>query len=342
MIKETTLVQVVPTRGQKANVPRAGGSNRTNNAQRTMNVPVEQGFSITQKSKPQIMNMKACEALPDFIVNNLTPSGESVEYRVNPQALAGTRLQAQSALWQKFRVKKFRFIVGVGTATSVTGIYTAGYTENPSQQFSTAPFACQQIFDLPGAVQNPWWMKGQIDAPIADKKKWYNVDQDSSEEMMTTAGKFIIACKQAPSTTGNTVIPIFIDYDIDFTGSALQEQVPNPSNLTPFPACVWSANTGAGLADYWLPVAVSGEIPIPTIPFGSYGMVPSILVGTDAPDATPPTSAVLASYMRNVATNGVLFFLTEADLNNGSAIRSSITGTPWPAMRFNVVPLQSN
>jgi hypothetical protein len=205
--------------------------------------------------------MRFKDQLEDIEVGPSTPSGSLYQYLLNPLRLGG-RLTTLARAFQQFRFRSIEIHVGVNMPTNITGNYTVAYTANPDLDFQPS-IASRQVFQLPGAINKPWWQMGKSRANIVDRNKWYNIDSNSSEIMQTTQGKFIICNVSPPSTTAKVVVPIFAEYVIEFANAAYQNpEDPVQSFIIPAGAMV----KGAGALYALTPN--SGEPPIPIMPAG--------------------------------------------------------------------------
>lgn len=184
-----------------------------------MQVPLNIGYQTKQISSETPYVMRGSEILSGFNAGPNSTTGEYFELSVNPTTLTGTRVQSLAKNFQKYRFKRLELKVAVNTSTTTTGSGLVGYFENPDQAIS-AITALNQIYANPGATQFPWWQQAKIKARITDRK-WYNVDQDSAELMLTTQGKFAIGVVQPPSQ--ELIVPLIVDYEVEFMGATIQD-----------------------------------------------------------------------------------------------------------------------
>jgi len=163
------------------------------------------------------------------LIGNITiaPGLNNVySFFLNPidPAYTGTRLSQLAGSFQKYRFKKIMFRVMTNLPTTVGGTLTTGYCENPDQGITTTSFieAQQAIFALDGANISNLWVHNMVHCKIRDPK-WYNIDPDSTEPMMTTQGTVYLLPSGDINITGEVQIPVVLDYTIEFTGAAKQK-----------------------------------------------------------------------------------------------------------------------
>jgi len=153
-----------------------------------------------------------------------------------------------------------------------------GYNSNPDAEVSTGQAAISEIMTLPGACSSNIWRSIRSSAILEDKNKWYNVDGDSREIMQTTQGYYALALQSPPSTTGPLVMPVMLDYTIQFKGSAINR---GPSaNLFIFPAGSFGYDSITGNFTF---TADSGEPAVPsTNNFDLYSIIPHYQIAVDS------------------------------------------------------------
>jgi hypothetical protein len=190
---------------------------RETNAQ----IPLQMAYTQRQSGGMRNHVERIDEQIDSIVVGPTTGSGQLFEILLNP-ILMGGALTQMSQMYQKYRFRSFKFSVGVNMPTNTGGNYTVAYCENPDQAFGTPAAAPGQVYRLPGAVNKPWWQRGDSLAIITDRSKWYNIDADSNEIMSTTQGKFVVVNVSPPTVTAAVTVPIFIDCIIEFSGSAIQ------------------------------------------------------------------------------------------------------------------------
>jgi hypothetical protein len=291
-------------------------------------VPVEIAYSVRQNAPLNKVHVeRASEYIGTFTVSTATPVNTTIVYRMNPSTLAGTRLQSLSKIYQKFRFRKLRMIVQSSAASTISGLYVMGYNSNPDAELAVnSPMSSTQVFALPGAVSRPFWIVGTADAKIEDRNKWYYVDADSEEVMNTTQGYFAIVVQAPANTTTPTVVPVLLEYEIEFTGSAIQ--LDNSNAPVVFPAGNWSLN---GVTGNWTFTPLAGEPAVPTIPAGSVWVInPTYTIPLSNSD--PAICSVIAG-----TTLSWLFYEDLESQQTGSNIKADTNfSTPRTTWQRNV------
>jgi len=204
---------------------------------KTMAVPLNLGYQTRQQNTESIQRIKGSEILQPITFSTTSSTGAFIEIPMNPLLLVGTRISQLAQNFQKYRFRSLLLRVAVNTSTTTTGSGVLGFMENPDQTIVPS-VALNQIYACPGATQFPWWQQGMVAARIGDRNKWYNIDENSSEIMLTTQGKFVVGVVQPPSAT--LVVPMLLEYDIEFLGAAIQVQEVGQSSYT-FLACAFTS-----------------------------------------------------------------------------------------------------
>lgn len=169
-----------------------------------------------------------------------------VEYNLDPLYLEGTRLQSLCKSFQKYRFGSgTKFVVQCNAPTSTTGGYVAGYTENPDQNMGTGSIATSAISAMQGSASGPVWVTQAVSVNVRDKAKWYNVDSDTIEIMSAIQGKMVIQQTAAVSTTNNIVVPVWLEWNVELTGAAVQilEGSEQTTAILPYGVCKPSPDT---------------------------------------------------------------------------------------------------
>jgi len=292
-------------------------------------VPVEIAYSVRQMAPlNKIHTERASEYIGTISASSNTPANTTIIFRMNPITLAGTRLQTLAGIYQKFRFRKLRLVVQTGASTSISGLYVAGYNSNPDSEIAVnSPKAGTQVFALPGAVSRPLWIVGNVDAKIEDRNKWYYVDPDSEEVMNTTQGYFAIVIQAVPSTITPIVLPILLEYEVEFTGSAIQ--LDNNTAPVVFPAGSWALN---GVTGNWTFTALAGEPAVPTIPSGSSWIINPVY---EIPLST--SDPALCSVITGTTLSWIFYEDIESQ-QNGSAIKADTNFTTARTTWQRIIP----
>lgn len=274
-------------------------------------VPMEVAYTVRQPTTRKVHRETACEYIGDFVIQPTSKQGQSSKFMMNPLTLPRTRLFNLARNYQKFRFTKMSLKIQSSTTTSTNGLYVVGYNSNPDAEYSQDN-AIPAIFDLPGAQSANVWRTTTSTARIEDRNKWYNLDADSEEVMQTTQGYFAIAIQSPTSSTGPLIMPVLLEYSIEFIGSAFNTE--NSSAPFVWPAGTWSYNSAT--SNYTFTPA-PGEITGPTIPAGaSYIVNPTYPVRGDGEDTIGVVQGTTASWA---------FFRNVEDLGNNTALNIKYT-----------------
>jgi len=188
-----------------------------------ISIPYQKAIQLTQTSTKTSTIITAQELIGNITIG---PNSNNVfAFLLNPvdAAYRGTRLQQLAGSFEKFRFRRIAFRVMTNLPTTVGGTLTTGFCENPDQGIpETAAAAQQAIFALNGANISNLWVHNFVRCNIIDKNKWYNVDPDSTETMMTTQGVVYLLPSSDINITIDVEIPVVLDYQIEFMGSAKQ------------------------------------------------------------------------------------------------------------------------
>lgn len=224
-------------------------------------IPMEYAYSVRQPTTTRVHTETACEYIGDFVIPIRTTVGEGVRFMMNPLTMFRTRLYNLARNYQKFRFTKLALKIQSSSTTSTNGLYVAGYCSNPDFEYSKEN-AVPAIFSLPGAQSTNVWRTIVVQANLQDKNKWYNLDEDSSEIMQTTQGYFAIAIQSPANSTANIVMPVLLDYTVQFSGNAFQS-LNASNNIEIMPSGSFNLTSGN-----FVFTADSGEPPVPTITQG--------------------------------------------------------------------------
>jgi len=242
---------------------KAVNSNRPRASKNNMNtmttIPAQVAYQINQPFTEKSVTMTFCDALQPLAVAQNTASGKIYSFPLNPATMGG-RISLMCRLYQQFVFESVELSLCPNVAPGSAGNYIIAYTTNPDQDFDSA-LAVQQVFALPGASNSPWWLASKCIAK-PDKSKRLNIDADSNERAMTTAGKFLVVNVSAPSVTGTVLVPVFIKYTIRLFGTAIQNTIPT---LAIFPAGTFTRTLTTSFFTF---VPSAGEPALPVLVVG--------------------------------------------------------------------------
>lgn len=233
------------------------------------NIPLEVAYTVKQTTKRRVITETAREYIGEFTISPSSLKGDSMQFKMNPLLLSGTRIQRLASNYQKFRFTKLALTVQSSTTTSTNGLFIVGYNSNPDAEYSRTS-AVPAIMDLPGSISTNIWRTVTCSASLQDRSKWYNIDADSEEIMDTTQGYFALVVQSPPNITAGTSLsmPVMLDYTVQFSGSALLDFSNSPILLAPAGRFAYNSATGN-----FTFTADSGEQPLPSTTNGQIYVV---------------------------------------------------------------------
>jgi hypothetical protein len=241
-------------------------SNPQSNRIKVTTVPIEQAYTISQTGNDSVSRFRATDIISSFVISPSTVGGQLYEFPLDPTIMRG-RVSALAKNFQEFRFTRAVIRIANNFATTVGGGYIIAYTSNPDQLFS-ADFdtSSAQLFALKPSSSQPWYIQGVTGAQLTPGK-WFTLDNDSDEKMLTTQGKFLLKVTSIPTVSAATTVQVFLDYDVEFRHPAIQEVITTQQAYV-FPACTWTnfdinsftATIVAGEPNFSLPTYPNWEI----------------------------------------------------------------------------------
>lgn len=259
---------------KQARKAKRGIPNRSSYGITATQIPMEIAYSVRQPITNRIHTETACEYIGDFVIRTSAVNGEGVRFPMNPLLMFRTRLFNIARNYQKFRFTKLALKVQSSATTSSSGLYVAAYCANPDYEYQQTQ-AVASLFSLPGAQSTNIWRTIVVEANLQDKGKWYNIDDDSFEIMSTTQGFFGLAVQSPPDTSKPVVMPVLLEYTVQFSGNAYNN-VNSGNSIFIFPAGNWTKSSGG----IWSFTAFAGEPAVPTLTAGAYIVNPTYPVTT--------------------------------------------------------------
>lgn len=189
------------------------------------------------------MRYTASERIGSITLGSSVPTTTAYTFHLSPGMLRGTRVEAMSKLYQRFRFTSAELLINCNLSTATTGSLVAGFSGNPDMELDGSPLG--QIYSLPNAKSMRLWVPTTIKANMTPLVPggWFTNDIDSAEVMWTNQGKFFIAIESMPSITGVTEIPIILNYTIEFTLPVAPTQTVTSYDN---PNMTWTIDTTAG------------------------------------------------------------------------------------------------
>jgi hypothetical protein len=312
-------------RNMNTDMSRKPRRQRAPRANTSTNVPLNVATTLRNNAPNRVHTETGREQIGVFTVTALTPVGASVKVLLNPLLLSGTRLQKLASVYQKFRFTSATLNIQSSASTIVRGLYVAGYNSNPDAEFSPSR-AVQFVSTLPGSISSNVWLSQRVRAQLQDRAKWYNLDADSEEIMMTTQGYFAVVNQVSPNidNPGDLTFPLWLDYTVQFTGTAANATQTGPAILFPNGQFTW---TGLS-SDYTFVVDPAENLGVPSTSSGQiYSINPAYAINTGGAGGEPEYATAVRVYV-----SGYGFASTLEDLNAGKFIIGTST-TPSPVLR---------
>lgn len=189
-------------------------------------IPVTSAYTLkNNQQSTKSVNIRGSEFITGMKIHTTTPLGTLWKYALNPvnDLYQATRMRNIASSYNKYRFRHATLRIASNFSTTVGGNIVAGFSENPNIQLLSGEAVFNQLWALDG-ISTSLYTPASITAKIADKTKWYNVDEDANvnELMNTTQGVFYVALQSAITATGELSIPLILEYDIEFKENALQ------------------------------------------------------------------------------------------------------------------------
>lgn len=278
-------------------------------------IPLAQSTNIYQNTNGKFRT-QAVEQIGVISFTSNTAIDTVWLFDINPLLLTNTRLQAIAKTFQKYQVKNLKFTIVTNLPTTAGGTIAIGTSENPDQIITNS----QQTFSLSGAQLAPLYVPTEVSANF--NKKLLNLDATSKENMMTTASRLAISLQNTSNISGTTSIPILMNWDIEFSGTAIQETSSPVPTTYAFPATKIQGkepNYAVGLSK-----ADDESFNVPVTPQGvPLSISPQQLI------KTPNGGEEVAQYIKlNQVVTGVptyFFYANSNDLENNLPINPYFT-----------------
>lgn len=337
--------RTVPNR-RKALKNNGMASTNPTGKQITTEIPLMIATTTYQSAKRNLVHREMFdEIIGSYTIGPNTPRGEVVGFQLDPTALpASTRFATMATLYSQYKVLSGQFRVGYNLSTATTGNAIHGFSKNPDYDINEGDFTA--VYSLFGGQDSRFYTPCNV--PIeTDTSKWLNVDEDSDERMMCSAGVFYIMVMTPPSTTAAVTVPVFFRGVVEFKSPARQKPTANTS-LVVFPSCtITSTNppsTSNGPVGACAFAPIAGEPGIPTLDTNAiYLIIPSVLINVSA---TADPEFLTARYLRrfpvSIASSGFVFYTDERSAVEGVAIPARLSSGDPSNNTFGRFVLQSN
>jgi len=291
----------------------------------TTSIPFTQAYQIQQTNKVSTHREVNNEIIGAISIAAADLPGTSWGFDLNPLKYVGTRLNALAKIYQKYRFKSASLKILTNFATTVQGSLVVGYNSNPDYELTTG-MAINQVFSLNLSKMVQLWTPTSVAAQIQDRNKWYNLDLDSPELMETTQGAFHVVVQNAANITGTQSIAVMLEYDVEFTGSAINAStVGTPAT---FPAGTWTYSQ-ASLQF----AADAGEPSLPSLAGDTYYYI--------SPKITFSGEFVPEGFSYTSSTTSFFFYDTKSEFDFGGPYDNFPSSGTIHQGRFNIVPFIS-
>lgn len=277
------------------------------------------------------------EIVGNLTIGPLTPPGEVISFQLDPTVFpTSSRFATMALLYSQYRIVNGQYRVGYNFSTATTGNAIHGFSKNPDYGINEGDFSA--VYNLYGGQDSRFYTPCNVPIDV-DSSKWYNVDEDSPERMMCSAGAFFVMVMTPPSTTGPVTVPLFFRGTVEFRSPARQK--PQVAVVQVFPSStITSTNppsTSAGsIPDTAVLTAVANEPPYPTLAPGvCYQVNPSFEINVSE---TPEPEMQLVQFIRKTTSNtnngGYTFYSNLDDALNGKTLAVRFINNPT----LNVIP----
>lgn len=277
-------------------------------------VPFAQAINIRQGTTKSV-TMRGNEIVGYIGFSQTTPNNTTFLYQINPANLTGTRLNKISQSFQQYRVKKLIATLVTNLPTNSGGILAVGSTANPDQTLTKS----EQVFALDGAQFVSMFVPSRTKLNFS--REWLNIDPDSVELMKTTASLLAIALQSQVNITGTTNIPVMLEWEIEFKGTAIQPEYANANKEVFVPPSTCSSID----ANYNVFLKSQVTTPVPVLGAGLYNMSPQVILPTV--NGTSQTAEFVKQGSQSGGT-AYLFYESEEAANNNTPIRASFNSFP--------------
>jgi hypothetical protein len=184
--------------------------------------------------------MIGSERIDTFVISS-DSVGKPSQTDIAPQAILLSRLATLANAYQKYRFTKLKFRLAPGIATSVSGTYTAGF----SNEVDWAPKSANDIFVTQGAKTCTLWESTDIMGDVSNRRQnWFMTDLDSEERNDTIQGVFAFILESVSNLSGEVKVPLVMDYEIEFYGARFPSERKGAVKMTDKMTMAWRDQTG--------------------------------------------------------------------------------------------------
>lgn len=204
-----------PRQGPKRKT-RVGGSNsgRLNNGSRGNDVLTSISLSANSESGKVLMNR---------------PFG--------PSSFGGTRLNAESKLWARWKPRSLKVTVMGAGASTTYGSVLVGWVADPTYNIRKGPMSINLVGAMKPHIQVKLNSTGVMIIPPQASRLWYDVES-SMEENNSHGSLVMVTGSDCGGWTGALSITISLDWMIDFNGQEIP-YVSQPDSVDIHPDSGW-------------------------------------------------------------------------------------------------------
>lgn len=191
--------------------------------------------SVRMRSVPKgnIMSQSTTtgtDLVKTFSVSSADKQGKSLLNKpINPSSILGTRMQLESALWQRWRPVKLRVRVVGASPTTIGGAIAVAWSPDPTinitqdKNFLTLVLGQERssVMRLDGNLS--------FDVPVEAAHKWYLTGEDPAESSHGS----LICCLVAPPVafTGSVLFSVVLDWTFQWEARRIDMSFDNKTML---------------------------------------------------------------------------------------------------------------
>lgn len=327
--------RTVPNRPRKTGNQNGKPIIKQTGQQITTEIPLMVATTTYQSAQRGVVHRETFdEIVGNLTIGPTTPPGEVVSFQLDPTVLPNSsRFATMSLLYSQYRVLNGQYRVGYNFSTATTGNAIHGFSKNPDYDVNEGDYSA--IYNLFGGQDSRFYTPCNVPIDV-DSTKWYNVDPDTPERMMCSAGAFFVMVMTPPSTTGPVTVPVFFRGTVEFRSPARQKS-PKTNVMQIFPSVsIKTVAQGTGSSPTTAELTVlQGEPPLPPMDLDAvYAINPQYSVNVSEEEIP---DGIIVQYIRKIGNNpnaGYSFYENQDDALNNKSIQVKLSAIP----NINVLP----
>jgi len=144
-----------------------------------------------------------------------------VKIQINPRRFLDTRIYQESYLWARWRPKSLVLKIHPSAGQMSTGALLSGWCPDPMETLPLAALSSvRRLATFPVHQESRVSERSSLKIPCDPSRRWYTFD--SIDPSDTEHGVFfIILSAPVPSTLGDVVVNVHLDWQIEFDGPDL-------------------------------------------------------------------------------------------------------------------------